>query len=167
MSTRQHDIMDSSTKVSTVSRRVSTSLLFSPPPPLNKIMDEYNRYINTSSNSEIEDILNQLSERRSAVKKEIFIKGKQKSLKDFISFMVNIVIFARYWVKMEDNASNHPTVLQMIIELANYISTSDYKSFHDTHSAAKNTRRILWSHMFSISLRFLLKWPRIVRGLFY
>ena len=74
-------------------------------------MDEYDKYIIASRNTEIEDILNQPSEKRSAVKKEIFIKGEQESLKDFILFIANIVVFVMYWVNMEDDASSQPTVL--------------------------------------------------------
>ena len=39
-----------------------------------------------------------------------------------------------YWIKMEDDTS----VLQMLIEIVDYVSTSDYESFHNSHSASKN-----------------------------
>ena len=107
-------------------------------PPPNKTMDEYDKYISSSRNTEIEEILNQPSEKRSAVKKEIFIKGRQESLKDFVSYIANIVVFARFWVKMDDEPSSQPTVLQMLIEIADYVSTSDYESFHETHASTKN-----------------------------
>ena len=107
-------------------------------PPPNKSMDEYDRYISSSRNTEIEEILNQPSEKRSAVKKEIFIKGRQESLKDFVSYIANIVVFARFWVKMEDDPSSQPTMLQMLIEIVDFVSTSDYETFHETHSSSKN-----------------------------
>ena len=38
--------------------------------------DEYNGYINSSKNQEVENMLDQPSEKRASVKKEVFIKGK-------------------------------------------------------------------------------------------
>ena len=48
------------------------------PPPSGS--DDYERYIATGRNNELEDILEQPSDKRSAVKKEIFIKVRQESI---------------------------------------------------------------------------------------
>ena len=106
-------------------------------PPPTKASDEYDRYINSSKNHELEEALEQPSEKRSAVKKEIFVKGKQESLQDVITFIANFVTFARYWVKMSDEMTTQPTIIQMIIEIADFLSTSDYERFHESHMKSK------------------------------
>ena len=70
--------------------------------------DEYNGYINSSKNQEVENMLDQPSEKRASVKKKVFIKGRQETLDDVITFISNIVIFARYFIKSQrmKNKSN-------------------------------------------------------------
>ena len=99
-------------------------------PPTNSD-DEYSGYINSSKNVEVERMLDQPTEKRSSIRKEIFIKGKQDTLEDVTAFIANIIVFARYWVKMEDDEKNQPLVIQMISEVADFLSSSEYKSFHE------------------------------------
>ena len=49
---------------------------------------------NSSKNIDADRLLDQPSEKRSAVKKDIFIKGKQETLDDVITFISNIVTFS-------------------------------------------------------------------------
>ena len=66
-------------------------------------------------------MLDQPSEKRASVKKEVFIKGKQENLDDVIAFISNIVIFARYFVKMsKDEKEEQPYFIQLIIEVADF-----------------------------------------------
>ena len=124
-------------------------------PPIKK-NEDYKRYISSSRNSEIEDTLNQPLEKRSAVKKDIFLKGKQESLKDVLQFIANIVVFARYWVKMNDKSSSQPLIIQIIIEIADYISTSDYENFHETHITSKKYMpHALIAYIFNINAIFV------------
>ena len=133
----------------------SFNLLTLLPPPV-KMNEDYEKYINSSKNSEIEDTLNQPLEKRSGVKKDIFLKGKQESLKDVIQFIANVVVFARYWVKMNEELSSQPLIIQMIIEIADYISTSDYEIFHETHiSSKKYMPHALIAYIFNINAVFV------------
>ena len=99
--------------------------------------DDYERYIATSRNNELEVILDQPSEKRSAVKKEIFIKGRQESIEHVLNFIANIVVFARFWVKMTEESTSQPTFVQILVEVADYISTSEYKYSNEQHIATK------------------------------
>ena len=76
-------------------------------------------------------MLDQPTEKWSSISKEIFIKGKQDALEDVTAFIANIIVFARYWVKMEDDEKSQPLVIQMITEVADFLSSSEYKSFHE------------------------------------
>ena len=58
-------------------------LLFSPPPH-NESM-EYSSYINSSKDVEVDRLLDQPAEKRSSIRKEIFIKGRQETLEDVIT----------------------------------------------------------------------------------
>ena len=94
--------------------------------------DEYSGYINSSKNQEVENMLDQPSEKRAGVKKEIFIKGRQESLDDVITFISNIIIFARYFVKMsKDDKEDQPYIIQLIIEVADFLSSAKCMSFHE------------------------------------
>ena len=99
--------------------------------------DDYERYIATGRNNELEDILEQPSEKRSTVKKEIFIKGRQESIDHVLNFIAHIVVFARFWVKMSEETTSQPTFIQILVEVADYISTSEYKLFNEKHIATK------------------------------
>ena len=79
----------------------------------------------------MENLLDQPSEKRSAVKKDIFIKGRQGDLPDVTAFVANILTFARFWVKMTDETHTQPTLVQMIVKIADFIITSDFKIFHN------------------------------------
>ena len=143
----------------------SFNLLALLPPPVKK-NEDYEKYINSSRNTEIEDTLNQPLEKRSAVKKDIFLKGKQDSLKDVIQFIANVVVFGRYWVKMDQETSTQPLIIQMIIEIADYISTSDYEYFHENHiSSKKYMPHALVAYIFNINAVFvkMAKNPTMIR----
>ena len=89
-------------------------------------------YINSSKNQEVEHMLDQPSEKRTSVKKEVFIKGKQENLNDVITFIPNIVLFARYFVKIsKEETEDQPYIIQMIIEVADFLSSAEYMSFND------------------------------------
>ena len=118
-----------------IKRSFSILVLLKAPP---EHSEEYTRYISASKNAEVEILLDQPSEKRAAVKKEVFLKRKQESLDDIITFIANIFVFARYWTKMEEDSSTHPLVLQMINEVADFISASKFRSFYESHKTSAN-----------------------------
>ena len=75
-------------------------------------------------------MLDQPSEKRSGVRKDVFIKGRQETVDDVIAFIANIVCFGRFWVKMVDGDENsYPFVLQLFIEVADVLSSATYREF--------------------------------------
>ena len=84
-------------------------LSFLPPP--SSTNDDYTKYMNASRNVEVELLLDQPQEKRSAVKKDVFTKGRQESIDDVVTFVANILVFARFWIKMSDNTSSSYTML--------------------------------------------------------
>ena len=61
----------------------SFSLLALLPPPGNQ-SEEYSSFVNSSKNVEVDKLLDQPEDKRTSMRKEIFIKGKQNSLEDVI-----------------------------------------------------------------------------------
>ena len=58
------------------------------------------------------------------MRKEFFIKGRQETLQDVISFIANIVVFARFWIKMPASETNDlPLIIEIIMELADFLSS--------------------------------------------
>ena len=93
-------------------------------PPYNS-NDEYSGYVNSSKNVEVERLLDQPAEKRSSIRREIFIKGRQETLDDVIACIANIVVYAKFWIKMEDDTSTQPMLIQLISEVAaDFLSSS-------------------------------------------
>ena len=104
--------------------------------PLNQ-SDKYNGFMNSSKNTEVERLLDQPSEKRSSIHKDIFIKGRQESIEDVISFIVNILVFARFWIKISpSNLGDQPYIIQQISEIADCLSSSKYLSFNEKYKKA-------------------------------
>lgn len=144
----------------------SFSILSLLPPPMNS-SDEYSTCINSSKNQEVENMLHQPSEKRSSVKKEVFIKGKQENLEDVVAFIANIVLFARYFVKMsKEDTEDQPYIIQLIIEVADFLSSAEYMSFHDKFKkSATFMPHTLITYIFNIFSTFIkmAKNPKVIR----
>ena len=94
-------------------------------------MEDYNIYVNASKNQDVEKMLDQPSKKRAAVKKDIFIKGRQETIQDVIAFISNIVIFARFWVKIEkNNDEDYTFVVQLVTEVADILSSAEFMGFY-------------------------------------
>ena len=77
-------------------------------------------------------MLDQPEEKRAIMRKDIFLKGRQESIDDVISFISNITAYTRFWVKMwDDNNDDHPLVIEMILKIADCLSSSEYRRFDD------------------------------------
>ena len=114
----------------------------------------------------MENLLDQPSEKRSAVKKDIFIKGRQGDLPDVTAFVANILTFARFWVKMTDKTHTQSTIIQMIIEIADFITTSDFRTFHNNFLKQKPyLPHTLIAYIFNIFFIFIAmaKNPKVIR----
>ena len=128
------------------------------PPKTNA--EEYTAFVNSSKNLDADIFLEQPSEKRAAVKKDIFIKGRQNTLDDVITFISNIVTFAKFWVKDE------PLVIQTLVELADYLSSAEFRSFdekfRDNHNYMAHTLVTYIFNIFSIFVK-MAKNPKICR----
>ena len=114
----------------------------------------------------MERLLDQPAEKRSSIRKEIFIKGRQETLDDVIAFIANIVVYARFWIKMEDDTSIQPMLIQLISEVADFLSSSEYKSFHDKFKGSKVFMlHTLIAYIFNIASIFIkmAKTPQVTR----
>ena len=71
---------------------------------------------------EVEQILDQPADKRAGIRKETFLKGKQKQLEDVIVFITNIIALGRFWVKVNDDYS--PIILNILMDIANLLSST-------------------------------------------
>ena len=137
-------------------------LLFSPPPHNESV--EYSGYINSSKDVEVDRLLDQPAEKRSSIRKEIFIKGRQETLEDVITFIANINVFARFWIKMDNDTQ--PLLIQLLNDTADFLSSAEYKSFHDKFKTCKvYMPHTLITYIFNIVSIFIkmAKTPQVTR----
>ena len=53
------------------------------------------------------------------MRKDIFIKGKQNTINDVLAFISNIIVYARFRVKIDKEDTNEmPYIIQMLVEIA-------------------------------------------------
>ena len=134
--------------------------------PQNDLTDEYNSFMASSRNLEAERMLDQPSEKRSSVRKDVFIKGRQETLQDVISFIANIVTFAKFWVKLDESEDGNPFVIQQIVELADYLSSADYLYFNESHKKSTpymaHNLVVYIFNIFSVYIK-MAKNPNVVR----
>ena len=75
---------------------------------------------------------------------------------DVVAFVANILTFARFWVKMTDETHTQPTLVQILIEIADFITTPDFKTFH-TNFLKQNPyiAHTLIAYIFNITSAFI------------
>ena len=100
--------------------------------PQSTSTEEYNGYVNSSKNIEIDKLLDQPAEKRSGIRKDVFLKGKQEVLDDCITFIANIIVFTRFWVEMDINDdTSQALIIQMFVEIVDLISSPEYRAPDD------------------------------------
>ena len=148
-------------------KKLFSILALLPPPRIQS--EEYCGFVSASRNVEVDRMLDQPDEKRAVMRKDIFLKGRQESIDDVISFISNIIAFTRFWVKMwDDNNDDHPLVIEMIMRIADCLSSSEYRRFDDRfHQTAPYMYHTLVCYIFNIFSSFvkLAKNPNIVRKL--
>ena len=98
------------------SLKKSFSILALLAPPQDEFDDEYIGYVNSSRNVTVDRLLDQPDEKRAIMRKDIFIKGRQGNISDVISFIANIVVYARFWVTLPND--EYSDVLCFIMQYA-------------------------------------------------
>ena len=92
--------------------------------------DEYTSLMNSIRNAEVGSLLDQSSEKRAEVKKEVFIKGKQETVDDVLCLISNLFVFTRFWVRMDiDDTKSYLFILQLLVEVADILSSVEYRDF--------------------------------------
>ena len=81
------------------SLKKSFSLLALLPPPRNQ-SEEYCGFVNSSKNVDVDRLLDQPEDKKTTMRKDVFIKGRQDSIEDVLAFISNITVYTRFWVKM-------------------------------------------------------------------
>ena len=92
--------------------------------------DEYTSLLNSIRNTKAECLVDQPYEKRAAIKKEVFIKGKHDTLDDVLTFIANVMVFVRFWVRMDANdPKSYPFVIQPFVDVADILSSVEYREF--------------------------------------
>ena len=138
------------------SLKKSFSILALLAPPRDEF-DEYKSSINLSKNVDVDRMFDQPDEKRTLMKKDIFIKGRQNSIEDIITFIANILVYSRFWVKTTaNNLSDYPYVIQMFIKIADFLSPSKYTKFNDKYRhEAPHMYHTLVCYIFNIFSTFV------------
>ena len=148
------------------SLKKSFSILALLAPPQDELDNEYIGYVNSSKNVAVDRMLDQPDEKRAMMRKDIFIKGRQQNLSDIISFIANVIVYARFWVKLPNNESSDiPLVIQMLLEIADFLSSSAYTTFDNWFKqVAPHMYHTLVCYIFNIFSTFvkMAKNPHIV-----
>ena len=98
--------------------------------------DELSSFVNSSRNVEVKQMLDQPADKRAGIRKEAFLKGKQKKLEDIIACITNIIALGRFWVKVNDDDSH--MILNILMDIADLLSSTEYKSFDEKYKGSKN-----------------------------
>ena len=61
------------------------------------------------------------TDKRAGIRKEVFLKGRQKNLEDFIVLIANIIASGRFWVKVDND--NSSMMLNILMDIADLLSS--------------------------------------------
>ena len=109
-------------------------------------------------------MLDQPADKRSGIRKEMFLKGRQKQLEGVIVLIANIFALRRCWVKVHDDDSL--MILNILMDIANLLSSTEYKIFDEKYKGSKNyMAHILVVYIFNIFAVFVkaAKIPKVIR----
>ena len=104
-------------------------------------------------------MLDQTSKKRSSIKKDVFIKGRQEKLDGVISFVANIVINTRFWVIISPTNTNaHPYIIHLLVEIIDYSSSVEFVSLNEKYRQSNLFMpHTLITYIFNFFL-FLSRW---------
>ena len=109
-------------------------------------------------------MLDQPADKRVGIRKEVFLKGRQKHLEDVIVFIANIIALGGVWVKVNDGDS--PMVLNILMGIADFLSSTEYKSIDEKYKGGKNyMAHTLVMYILNIFVVFVkaAKFPKVIR----
>ena len=98
------------------------------PPPLKS--SAYDEAVRSSKKVELEAVLDEAKEKRSGKVQEVFIKGRQLTLQDYISFLSNIVIFLNFFVDFQLlDMRTMPLLVNMLVSFSDKVVTRDFQIY--------------------------------------
>ena len=101
------------------------------------------------------------------MRKDVFIKGKQNTINDILAFISNIIVYARFRVKIDKEDTNEmPYIIQMLVIITDFLSSIEYVTFDNKYRKnCKYMSHTLVSYMFNIFSIFvkMAKNPHVVR----
>ena len=107
--------------------------------------------------------MDQTVEKRDVARNDVFIKGRKKTLDDFITFLANVMTISKMFTKIDKKYSSSQILnVQLLIEIADVVSSAEYKKFDE------NVRRevVCMTHtiflIFSTSSPSLYRWKKDV-----
>ena len=108
-------------------------------------------------------------EKRSALEKKVFIKGRQETLDDVLTLISNIVVMGRYWITIDTKQEKvaYPFVLKLLVELADALSSAEFCEFESKFkSVYPFMAHTLISYIFDLFRQFvkLAQNPHVIRG---
>ena len=72
-------------------------------------------------------MLDQSEEKWAVMRKDVLIKERQDSINDELVFISNIIVYSRFWVKIDKDDINEMTyIIQMLIKIADFLSISSF-----------------------------------------
>ena len=116
---------------------------------------------------DVDRLLDQPEDKKTSMRKDVFIKGRQDSIEDVLAFISNITVYTRFWVKMwEESNDDHPMVIEMFLKIADFLSSAEYRKFDERfNQTAPYMYHTLVCYIFNIFSSFvkIAKNPTIVR----
>ena len=109
-------------------------------------------------------MLDQSTEKKAGIRKQVFLRGRQKDLDDVICFIANIIAMGRFWVKVTDKES--PMVLNNFMDNIDLIYLAEYRSFDDKFKGStKYMAHTLAVYIFNIFALFVktAKTQKVIR----
>ena len=118
--------------------------------------------------SELDNLLDLPTDRRSKKKSDICIKGKQDTLNDVSHLIANIITFSRFWADCTIDSPDLPAFVNILLELADELSSADYRRYDAKYSQTiKYIPHTLFCHTFNMFSIFAanVKDPNLIRAL--
>ena len=120
-----------------------------------------------SRNAEVECLLDQPSEKRAEVKKEVIIKRKEEIVDDVLCLIANLFVFSRFWIRMDiDSVQLYPFALHLLVEVVDILSSVEYRNsdgkFVGGHDFMSRTLMVYVFNIFSLFVK-AVKTPAVAR----
>ena len=109
-------------------------LVFLAPPSDDTADDDYQSHISSNKNCDMENWLGEAVEKRQGKKKYVFIQGRQSEISDVVTYLANMIAFAKFRVLFDlEVPSSHPTLVQICLEIGKELTVKETRDFFRAH----------------------------------